>query len=383
MANRRKFGYVRKLPSGKYQASYVGPDEKRYTGDTTFRTKSRATDWLTTINASILEKRWESTNQEPEVAEPNGVIFSQYAHRHIEIQTNHKGELLRASTKALYERLLKTKLGCFLDRPINEIKSAQVSEWWAQAIENGHRTSASKAYKLLSAVMKRAVDEELIVTNPCKVKGAQSATSNKKLVVPSPDEVSTIAAAINTRYTMMVITMAYGGFRFGEVTELRVKDFSKVQRETADGNVVEAYEIRVERAVTLVKGKFVVDKPKSSASEREVPVSSLLTEKIDALLGSRPKDPESLVFPAATGGHQRHDVFINSWNPALKRCGLGKSGITPHALRHFAGTHLAKANANLAELKAWLGDSTTNAVMRYIHPTDRTPSLVEAMGHLK
>jgi len=234
---------------------------------------------------------------------------------------------------------------------------------------------------LLSAVCKRAVDEELLTVNPCKVKGAQSACSHKKVEVPTPEQVANIAASINKRYTMMVVLMAYGGFRFGEVTELRQKDFTKSPRLIATGEIVEAYEINVSRAVTLVKGKFVIDKPKSAASIRIVPVSSLLTEKIDELLASANQHPEALIFPAVGGAHQRHDVFTNSFKPALKRCGLENTGITPHSLRHFAGTHLAKANANLAEIKAWMGDSSTSAVMRYVHPTDRTSSLVEAMEH--
>jgi transposase len=38
-ANHRGFGYVRKLPSKRYQGSYIGPDLARYSGLTTFATK--------------------------------------------------------------------------------------------------------------------------------------------------------------------------------------------------------------------------------------------------------------------------------------------------------------------------------------------------------
>ncbi|HCM51211.1 MAG TPA: site-specific integrase, partial [Microbacterium sp.] len=33
---RESFGAIRKLPSGRYQASYVGPDGERYTAPSTF-----------------------------------------------------------------------------------------------------------------------------------------------------------------------------------------------------------------------------------------------------------------------------------------------------------------------------------------------------------
>ena len=37
--SRRGFGAIRKLPSKRWQASYVGPDEARHTAPTTFATK--------------------------------------------------------------------------------------------------------------------------------------------------------------------------------------------------------------------------------------------------------------------------------------------------------------------------------------------------------
>ncbi len=35
-SNHRGFGYVRKLPSKRYQGSYIGPDLARHSGPTTF-----------------------------------------------------------------------------------------------------------------------------------------------------------------------------------------------------------------------------------------------------------------------------------------------------------------------------------------------------------
>jgi len=45
-ANHRGFGYVRKLPSKRYQGSYIGPDLARYSGLTAFATKGDSEAWL-------------------------------------------------------------------------------------------------------------------------------------------------------------------------------------------------------------------------------------------------------------------------------------------------------------------------------------------------
>src|SRR5215217_5136545 len=53
--SRRSFGYVRKLPSGMWQASYLGPDGKRHNAPTTFQTKIDADGYLSTVQAKIIE----------------------------------------------------------------------------------------------------------------------------------------------------------------------------------------------------------------------------------------------------------------------------------------------------------------------------------------
>jgi hypothetical protein len=55
---RRSFGWIRKLPSGRYQASYIAPNGRRRKALSTFATKTDAAKWLDQTRASILEGRW-------------------------------------------------------------------------------------------------------------------------------------------------------------------------------------------------------------------------------------------------------------------------------------------------------------------------------------
>jgi hypothetical protein len=55
---RRRFGAVRRLPSGRYQARYPGPDGVVRPADDTFETKSQAEVWLARKEAEILEGDW-------------------------------------------------------------------------------------------------------------------------------------------------------------------------------------------------------------------------------------------------------------------------------------------------------------------------------------
>lgn len=378
--SKRSFGHIRKLPSGKHQASYTSPLGARVNAPYTFLTRGDASAWLSAQEVMISSGKWHEPASKA-TQTTKSTDFRAFVEHHIKLQTNADGSLLRESTKNLYKRLLRVNLRAFHLTAIEEISAAQVSEWWAESISTGKKTAASKAYKLLSASLRRAVGEKVITSNPCMVKGAQSAVSGKKVLIPSLEEVGLIAQHINPRYSRLVILMAFGGFRFGEATELRRKDVNETVV-----NETRTFVFSVERAVTLVgtelgKGYHLVDKPKSDAGVREVTVSSMLAPMVESILGDLDEDTDSLLFPRAsdTNRHVRHDVFMNSWRPALVRAGIPAGKYSPHSLRHFAGSHLHLAGANIPELKQWLGDKSTAAVMRYVHSTGRTAALADGM----
>ena len=50
---RRSFGKIKKLPSGRYQASYLGPDGERHNGPVTFLAKQHADQWLAMRQSEI------------------------------------------------------------------------------------------------------------------------------------------------------------------------------------------------------------------------------------------------------------------------------------------------------------------------------------------
>jgi integrase len=246
-----------------------------------------------------------------------------------------------------------------------------VAKWWHQAIANKKVTIASKAYKLLSTTMGRAIDDGLVLATPCRVKGAHSASTGKEIVIPSPEDVKAIIDAMHPRFKTMVTVAAASGLRFGELTALTRDDVTAVTR-----NERKAYAIAVNKAVTFVKGEFVVGKPKSRAGVRTVELSTEFTETIDLHMKSVGEKATDLVFISDGGTYIRHDVFAKAWTRALATAGI-EGGFTPHGLRHFAGTEFERAGASLAEIKNRLGDSSTEAVMRYLHATDRAGTLVE------
>ncbi len=68
----RRFGNVRRLPSGRYQASYLGPDGQRRNAPDTFERKSDAERALVMIEAQLSAGQWTDP-------ERGKVKFAEYA----------------------------------------------------------------------------------------------------------------------------------------------------------------------------------------------------------------------------------------------------------------------------------------------------------------
>jgi integrase len=365
--SRRRFGYVRQLSSGRWQASYAGPDGVRYRAPHTFSTEAKADKWVRFEEALIETGQWDARR----VA--TTPLFGEFCEKYINTQTTRSGELLKPTTKHHYRTVLRVHLGRFHDVPLHEIDTPAIREWWSESIADGKLTSRSRAYKLLSATLGRAVEDGHISHNPCTIKGAHSAETGKEIVVPSAEELARIINCMNPRYKTMTMLIANSGLRFGEAAALERSDLSV---STLEGKIV--FQISVNKTTALIDGEVFTQSPKSSASIRDVKLRAELTEPLEAHLQATASTESPLLFPNASGGYVRNDVFTNSFRRALKKAGADP-GITPHSLRHFAGSEYGRAGANVAELSKFLGDKSNSAVLRYLHTTDRGDTLLSQM----
>lgn len=365
----RSFGSVAQKGANKFQASYKYKG-KTYYGKHSFPTKTDANNWLASEQSLIAQGKWT----DPKVPNPLNTVtpdFKSFALKHIELQTTASGTPLKPSTRAKYESYVDAGLASIAGTRIDEISKATVDQLWINWVANGRLTTASKHYKLLHAVMERARKDGWLgenASNPCQVRGAQNASSKRTLRTPSISEVVALARCINTRFSLLVLFAAFTGMRFGEVTALRRKHFTKHD---------DRYVVEVVQAVTMVNGEFVLGRPKSASGVRTSVVATKLTSLIDEHMSRIPNDPNALVFAAAGGGYLRNDVLNKAMRAAAKRAGIDPRGISPHSLRRAGATEYANLGANIAEVQEYLGDASASAALRYINTTNRNLELTE------
>lgn len=134
---RETFGAIRRLPSGRFQASYVGLDKVRHVAPMTFSTQTDACAWLAKKRTEMGDGDWAAPRRFA------AVMFRDYARDHIQTRTNSRGALLKPRTADEYMRLLVGPLSPFGARTLGAITPDVVRRWFADQVKTGKRTQAA------------------------------------------------------------------------------------------------------------------------------------------------------------------------------------------------------------------------------------------------
>ncbi|GGU07243.1 tyrosine-type recombinase/integrase [Streptomyces coeruleorubidus] len=357
---RRHFGRVRKLPSGRYQARYLGPDGQLRPAPHTFRTKKDADDWLADKQTELRRGDWH----DPDAGK---VPFGEYATAWI------KERELTSTTRQLYGSLLRHHLEpAFGAVNVAEISPPLVRRWRADKLASGTGpTTVAKSYALLRAIMGTAVADQMIRRNPCTIKGASTVHTPERPTA-TVQEVYDLADAIQPRYRVLVLMAGFLGLRWGELIGLHRRDID-----------LDRGAVRVRRAVAeLFNGQREIKAPKSAAGKRTVSIPAAITPDIrDHLERYAEPGADGRVFLGAKGATPRRNHFNRLWRKACSDAGI--KGLHFHDLRHTGNTLAASTGASTRELMARMGHSTARAALIYQHASaERDRLIADALSAL-
>ena len=369
-ADHRGWGWLRRLPSGRVQASYVGPDQARHTAPHTFDNTDAATVWLTRERALVAGDEW--TPPKIRASKHRADSFSVYANAWLE----HRP--LKPRTKAHYRRILDTAIiPTFGPISIKHLTPEAVRVWFA-SLDAGKAkptpTANAHAYALLKAICKTAVDDDLLIANPCRIRAAGQARRASRTTTATPEQIAALILAMPERYRAMTAISAWCGLRYGETIELRRKDID-----------LKRGIVHVRRAASLVDGQFIIGAPKSDAGVRDVVIPPHIHPIVRQHLERMGvTGREALLFPAAGDPtkHLRTASLHKVFSRARDKAGL-PDGFRWHDLRHTAGSNATAVGAALPDVMNMLGHSTTAAAMRYQHQVaGRAEQIAAALSKL-
>ena len=226
------------------------------------------------------------------------------------------------------------------------IKPGAVRTWYSELVASGRKTTAPRVYGFARSVMSTAVRDGLLPTNPVEIRGAQNATTGRETTPPTDAELAIIESMMPPNLRAALLIAAWGGLRFGELTELRGSDL------VVDDDMIR---IRITRAVTRTSAGFVVGKPKSKAGIRDVPPTPAITTAIlDHLENYSEPGDDGLLFPSKNRSRWTHmgepELNRSGWYAA--RAAADRDDLPWHGLRHFDHTKYAIAGATDEELQA-------------------------------
>ena len=307
---RRQFGSVRRLPSGRWQASYwhLG---RRHIAEVTLLTKADANAYLAAMETQIRRGSW---------IDPWGaqIGFADWTEEWKATIVD-----LRPSTKArdlgYLQRYVLPRFGSL---ELGEIDHMMVRSWVAKLSASGLAPSTTtKAAQLLSKIMRSAVQAGLLPESPCD--GVRLPRIERvEMRFLDPGEVMALADAMDPRYRAAVLLAAYGGLRAGELFGLRAKrvDPAPHGHHRRDGGRC--------RRPSLLRSAQNPGRP----SKRATPPG-----------GGRPagrtprtydRRPDDLVFTAPEGGPVQLNVWRRRfWAPACDTPGWPPAAARPAAHR--------------------------------------------------
>ncbi|MEQ4206303.1 site-specific integrase [Actinopolymorpha sp. B9G3] len=409
----RRFGLIRQLPSGRYQASYLGPDGQRKYAPETYARKSEAERFLSLAEVALLRGDWTDP-------ERGKIRLGDYGTTWIAQRPN-----LRIRTRELYAWLFEKHIRPGLGNiPLGKLSTQVIREWRAELIKSGVSESmAAKAYRLLRAILMTAVEEDgILPRNPCRLKGAGTEKAPERQVLniaqvmaladligrrpvgnirkieggfrlryratgglmqAFPQTFTTRAHAERCLFKLMhdgradhtrddrlhalVLLAAIASLRWGEVTALHRQDL-----DLANATV------RVRVAFTeQSNGTMVLGRPKSRAGVRTVNIPRTLIPHLQAHLDRYTENkPNALVFTGIMGGPLRRSGFnkITRWTHAVAV--LGMPGLHFHDLRHTGNMLAASTGATTRDLMRRMGHDNERAALIYQHATNKADQAI-------
>ena len=369
---RRAFGAVRTLPSGSIQASYrhLGRQySKTYPPGTRLKVID---DYLAVVRSDIATGRWVDPNAAIAEAEKANITFGDYAEQFV--ANGVAWGDIAPTTESRYRQLLSRHiLPTFGQRPLGDIEKSEVREWFGP-LKAAHPTTASGAYRLMSTIYNRALDDEILERTPCRLKGA-SADPAKERPHITPAECQQVIDAIpqrSRRYRAAIMLAAWGQLRPAEIAGLKVDDLD-FERGTV--TVARSY-------TTDVDGKSHLKGPKTEAGNRthRLPpfVLKSLRQHVDEYLGSVPYwlfPSERISATLPVNVHRLSAV----WLDARRAVGLDKE-VTLRDLRGSGLTWVGQIGGTERERMRRGGHKSPTAAMRYQHADDeRDAELAEAL----
>ncbi|KTS91717.1 hypothetical protein NS183_02870 [Microbacterium testaceum] len=240
----------------------------------------------------------------------------------------------------------------FGKKNVEDISIADVKRWWnARSAAPVHR---STQYVVLKMILDVAVDDELIVRNPCRIRGASAGSNKKRPTFTDADVQKVHAAAADPQMASLILILMGTALRIGELVAL---DWENIELLDGRLNVVQHL-----TPVGMARG--------TKTGEEETRVIALpawVRQILEGLYAS--SNGQGAVFRNSRGRRLTVDLAEKKFRTIREKAGLPQMHL--HDCRHIALTRYAQLpGVTLSDVMAFGGHRSTAVALRYQHTDD-------------
>jgi integrase len=297
-------------------------------------------------------------------AHDKGLTFSQYAEKWFEVSKASKG----IKTKSMYKNILSNHLAYLGDKKLKNITKSDIQY---QINKNLDKPRICEIQRLtIKQIMETAVDDGLIVKNPCKDIELPRRIARESR--PLKDiEKTALKKAEFTDYEKAIVYTLYGcGLRPGELYALTRSDIDAHNSE-----------ITINKALTFDGNNPVVVYPKTKSGIRIMQAPKMVIDALNELM----KNTKNLIlFCDDKGNYRTKSAYYNIFENIVSKMkaavekkndkneteihGVKIEGLTPYIFRHNYCTELYYSDISLKEAQRLMGHSDYGMIMKvYSH----------------
>lgn len=253
---------------------------------------------------------------------------------------------------------------------IQDVKRFHIESMMAIIKERGN-ASAHDRLVLTKKFFRYAVENDIIVKNPCDGISIQYAPKEKRLL--TQEELKKIEKCDLTRRDKAFLYLfRYTGMRNGEVIALEKSDIDKKNMLISINKTV----------VSGAKGKNEIQKKaKTNAGNRTIPIFLPLAKPLFDYIDGLPETQEQL-FLSDVGKIYTITASAHLFKRILRNCEIYDDELTPHYLRHNFISECYRAGIDIKKVQSWVGHADIQTTLNiYTHLEKETIQNGEDMNY--
>lgn len=298
------------------------------------------------LEAKVAEVRYQMGKGV--VLSQKDITFGRYAKMWLSVAKANRG--LR--TQEMYQRICEKHLNLLDEVYLKDITKSLIQEQINAKSE--HPRLCEQIKLTISQILESAVDDGLILKNPCKnIELPRKKPSDKRALLP--EEKAAIKSAVLLPREKAMLYILYGcGLRPAEAWALTKGDIDLEKRE-----------ISVNKSITFIDNIPFVVNPKTNSGFRTVQAPRCTIEALEEYL----KDLETDKLFGSDKYYNR-TTYYKMFNRIKDK--IGCPNISPYTLRHNYCSELYYSGVSLKEAQRLMGHSGHEMIMKVYAHLDAT-----------